>query len=166
MNPLQRLALSESVEGLLICPVLLRCNVCIKLADARLSWFSDIFSGEGLNDLVRGRANCGIGTVSSGIMVEVGILPVLVDTLSDMEGRCRLVFIECAEERRECRASRRSPVLGSERPLTASDVGKLVVLLAGACGPILVKLCLARGRRLIWRRNECLREGSMFVGGD
>jgi hypothetical protein len=29
-----------------------------------------------------------------------------------------------------------------------------------------VMLCLSRGRRLIWRRNECFLEGGMLLGGD
>src|ERR1700729_1505476 len=100
-----RLADCESVLGLLICPLELRCRVCIKLADARLSLLPGRNSVVGPDEFVRGTVKCATGTAFSGVTVEV-VAALLLDVvaLSVMDGMTRLVRVDRVSEGcRECR---------------------------------------------------------------
>ena len=102
MKPLHRLVFDESVLGLLMVPAVpLRFNVFNRLAEATLSLLSGRFSGDGPDDLVRGKAKCATGMVFCGDVVDEAVALFLVEA-SDMDGRTRLVLMEWAEERREC----------------------------------------------------------------
>lgn len=75
----------------------------IKFVDARLSLLSGLSSGIG-PDFVLGRAKYGTGASLFDAAVDTEALVVLVRVaLSDIDGITKLVRIECAEERRECR---------------------------------------------------------------
>jgi hypothetical protein len=78
-----------------MCPVLLRCSVLIKFAEARLSLLSGLVSGEGPEDFVLGKAKCATGTVFCGTAEDTVVEVLFAGTaLSDMDGITRLVRIE------------------------------------------------------------------------
>ena len=105
----------------------------IKFAEAKLSLLSGLLSGIGPEDFVLGRAKCATGTSSLGVPVETVALVVLVRAaLSDMDGITKLVRIECADERRECRGiSWNSATPESERLLGGSMFDTLALFALG-----------------------------------